>query len=337
MLTRRILLVSFLFVSVLILMSLLNTSLVFASPEAYTAVLEKTKETLYCKIDFTLSILKTYQSTINESNFSLHIINLSNDKTRLSEISSTRNVSAVRDFVKNVLDTDLKNARLSVEVTRSSKHPGLSKDQKQALKDAYKKAHDAFRSCQQNNFKMLGDKHVELFTKILDDHLAIVNRLAEKGIDTSGMKKVIEDATTQVVTPLKDALSKANSSEEVQAALRKYCLFNGCKNGVNFHFATRFEIEKLSATLAYIKANNISVSGDQVSKVQGAVTSARGVLAEMGTTQYTDDGKNVRNSIQSAYGDLKNVRVKAVRAQAAVRTPAKAEAPKEVRTNEQKR
>lgn len=323
----------------LVLISLVFASMgfVFAEEMRTQSALGKATDTLVCKIDFTVAILNAYQTTINATNLSSTIGALGKDKVQLQTLASAGNVSAVREFVKNTLDTDLKSARVSVEDVRNTLHKSLTKEQKQSLKDAYKKTQDAFKVCQQGGLKALGDKRVEEFTKILDQHSLIADRFAAKGIDASGMKKVIEDAKAQVVTPLKDALAKANSSDEIQAAVRKYCLFDGCKNGVNFHFSAKFEIEKLSATLAYIKTNGISVSDDQVSRVQGAVTSARGVLAEMGTTQYADDGKNVRNSIQSAYGDLKTVRVKAVKAQAAVRTPAKAEAPKEVKNNEQKR
>ncbi len=319
---------------------LLNATLVLASPDPNGESLEKTKETLNCKIDFTLSILNAYQSVANGSNFSSLIVNLSNDKVKLVEISSTKNVSAVRNFVKNILDVDLKNARLSVEMSRSSKHQGLSKEQKQTLKDAYKKAHDSFRSCQQTNLKLLGEKRVELFTKILSDHLILANKFSERGLDTTGMKKIIDDAQVQIVAPLKDALVKANSSDEIQTVLRKYCLFNGCKNGVNFHFAAKFEAEKLSATLAYIKAKNLTVSDDKLSTVQSALTSARGIISEGGTTQFTDEGgKNLRNKVQSAYSGLKNVRVKAT---AKTEVPVKdrikvQEKLKEEKNNEQKR
>ena len=293
--------------------------------------LGKSADVLVCKIDFTLAVLNAYQSVFNASNFSSSIVALGKDKVQLQSLISADNASSVREFVKNTLDNDLKFARMSIEDVRSTSHKDLSKEQKQSLKDAYKRAQESLTTCQRSGLKTLGDKRVGEFTKILDQHLTLADRFAAKGIDVSGMKKVIEDAKTQVITPLKDALAKANSTEEVQAAVRKYCLFNGCKNGVNFHFAAKFESEKLSAILNYIRANNISVSDDKISKVQGSITSTRAMLVEIGSAQYTNDAKNVRNSIQKAYGDLKDVRVKAATAKARMIVA------KEVKNNEQKR
>ncbi len=296
---------------VIIFIFAFSLAFVFAeTPVGQGSALGKAADAMICKIDFTVAILSAYQTNINSSNLSFIIDSLGKDKTQLQTLSSTGNVSIIRDYVRNTFDSNLKMARESVEGVRGGAHKNLTKDQKQSLKDAYKKAQDTFSVCQKTGLKNLGDKRVEEFMKILDQHSIIADRLVAKGLDITGMKKVIDDAKAQIINPLKDALGKANSSDEIHAILKKYCLMDGCKNGINFHFATKFEMEKLSSTLNFVKSRNISVSEDQISKVASVVNSARSLLNELGNTQHADDGKNIKNSIQNAYGDLKNVRVR---------------------------
>gem|GEM_PF-5137954 len=263
-----------------------------------------------CKIDFTIAVLGAYERNINNTNFSLLISNLTKDKNMLIEQATTGNASKIREFVKNNVDTDLKSARIGVDSHRSLKHGGLKKEQKQALKDEYKKVHDIFKTCQQNGMKNLGEKRVEAYTKILEQHTALTDKFEAKGLNASGMRKVISDANAQVIVPLKDAIAKANSSDELHSTIKKYCLFNGCKNGVNFHFAAKFEIERLSATLAHIKSKEINISDEQVMKVQNMINSMKGLIVDTGTAQYAEDGKMIRGNIRGAYDDLKKIKVK---------------------------
>lgn len=294
-------------ISIIILFSviiILNT--VIAEETELVSLPGKTADSFKCKIDFTISYIGSL--SLVGANLSSYSEKLNADLFQLDALVSAGNRSAFKDFIKNTFEPNFKAAREAVHKWRKDNYKNLTKEQKASLKESYQSAKKAFEDCHKKSLLDHGNQRVELFEKILAQYKERTDRLAAKGLDTSGMNKVIEDAKAQVVEPLKSALADANDSQSIKNILRKYCLFNGCKNGVNYHLAAKYEIERLSATLAFVKSklNNTEFNA-KVAEAESNLNSAKGLLTEVGNTHYNDNGKQIWNKIRSSYEILKNI------------------------------
>ncbi len=134
------------------------------------------------------------------------------------------------------------------------------------------------------------------------------SNLSGKGIDTSAMTSLIQDAKTQIIAPLQSAIESATDGKSLADALHKYCLFDGCKDGTNFHFAAKWEIAKLSAMENYVKAQPKAANyTTQLDKVTSDLNSANAGLSAVGSSQYDDHQSTVWDPIKDAAETLKQV------------------------------
>ncbi len=266
----------------------------------------KAADSFKCKIDFTVAYIESLSSL--GANLSSYSDRLKADVAQLDSLISAGNRSAFKDFVKNFLEPDFKSTREAEHQWRKDNYRNLTKEQKTSLRASYKESKAVFEDCQKKTLFEHGNQRVELFEKILTQYKERTDRFASKGLNPEGMNKVLEDAKTQVVEPLRSAIDSTNDSQTLKNILRKYCLFNGCKNGVNYHLAARFEMERLSATLNYLKEKlNTSEFNAKFSEVESNLNVAKGILSEVASAQYNDNGKQIFNKIKSSYEILKNI------------------------------
>ncbi|MEK6933926.1 MAG: hypothetical protein AABW75_03560 [Nanoarchaeota archaeon] len=266
----------------------------------------KAVDFLKCKIDFTIANINSLSSVgANLSSFSTI---LEADNVQLETLAISGNISAYREYVKNTLEPNFKKTREAVNQWRKDNYKNLTKEQKSSLKSSYQDAKKTFDDCHKKGLIDHGTQRVELFNKILEQYKERANKLAAKGIDTTAMNKILEDAKTQIVEPLQNGLADANDSQAIKNVLRKYCLFNGCKNGVNFHLASRFELERLKATLAYIKTKlNDTELASKITEAETNLNSAKGLLNEGGLANNNDNGRQVFNKIRTSFETLKKI------------------------------
>jgi hypothetical protein len=134
-----------------------------------------------------------------------------------------------------------------------------------------------------------------------------IDALSAKGIDVSSLNKIISDATAQIITPLQNAVSSANDATSINNAIKGYCLFDGCANGINFHLAAKFEIAKLQIAFNKINSNQ-NVSQTSITQLQTDITTASGILTQVGTGQYSQDqNTGLWNAIKDAYNVIKTI------------------------------
>jgi hypothetical protein len=105
------------------------------------------------------------------------------------------------------------------------------------------------------------------------------------------------------------AVSSATNSSQLKAALQIYCQYNGCKSGINFHFAAQSTLVAEQAVLDKIKSNpNSGQYSSQIGQAQTDLTNAQNTLNAVGTniyqgTQQTD----VWNALHDAHGIIKQL------------------------------
>ena len=113
------------------------------------------------------------------------------------------------------------------------------------------------------------------------------------------MTQIVADARAHIVTPLQQAVQAATTEFELKAVLKKYCLYGGCKEGINYHLAAKYDLEKATALLAYAKAQQ-NISTEKIAQAQTYLDTARVALNRIGTGQYTDEGKEIFSGIKNA-------------------------------------
>ncbi len=98
------------------------------------------------------------------------------------------------------------------------------------------------------------------------------------------------NTTTGNQTNTTNQTNSSNSTQTrslVAQAIHQYCLFGGCKDGINFHLDAKFETEKLAETIAFMRQQNLSNSSlDLLDQAQGYVDDAKAVIAQVGTSDY---------------------------------------------------
>ncbi len=280
---------------------ILGISLVVAN-DSSPAVGQGIHIALKCKTDFSISIMNSLQNV--GANLSIYITTLQEDLAKVEPLSDDRD--ALRDFVKNTYEKDIKNSREAVNQWRKDQYRNLTKEQKTTLQQAYQDARTSFDGCQLDALKALSDKRVQDMKDSLVPYQSRIDKLSEKGLDVTELQKILADAQIQIITPLQNALDSAKDAQSIQDALRKYCLFNGCRNGVNYHLEAKFETERLNQILAYLQKNNSSnETAQKLAQAQIALNSAKGLLLEIGTTNFGDQGKQLWSTLKSVQQILK--------------------------------
>lgn len=291
--------------------------MVFAAPFAYGAENRQAAESRHleaavaeakCKADYTEGLISLLVSGFPDAaSLSQQSDALKQDVAQLQSYASQGAVDGYRNYVKGSYDAHMKDARKAIQDVRQAHGKNLTKETRASLKSGGEQLKSTFDACHFSAMKSYSNSRVDVFNDEIDKAGARAANLTAKGIDTSNIIGIVNSARSQVVEPLKSDISQAKDGKELAAAMEKYCLHDGCKSGVNFHFSAKFEIEKLNAILAVVKASPKAASqADRISMIQAGLDAAKAALDATGTAQYPQKGKDnaVWSQIRQAAKDL---------------------------------
>ncbi len=229
-----------------------------------------------CRAEFTMEVL---ESTANHSgnNLSANAAKLQDDISAFKGFAEAGDVEAFREHLKD-FNAHMNDARKAILQARM-KGPamgGVKGPAMGALKKDYDKFKENYNKCNLDSLKKFSYGKVATYDNYLDRAEERVSQLSAKGVETSDLTALIAEARSTIVAPLKDALQVSETPDEIHSALKQYCLFNGCKDGLNFHFAAKFEAEKLDKILELVKdkANEAGLS-DKVTSAQDSIIMAK--------------------------------------------------------------
>ena len=256
-----------------------------------------------CTVNFHTSVISDIAAKIPQaSGLGTWTAKLQNDESQLKTLASGSDHKAFEDFVKDILRQDLKQADAAVRDARKDfKNYNVSKEVRQSLKDSFKTDQQTFRDCVRQNDLKVAERRADYYSKALDKRQGQVDKLSKRNISTADLSALISQARATIVTPLENA-AKSGDAGQAASALKQYCLWNGCRNGTNFHFAAKFEQARLSALLAKITpiANAKGLSSD-VTAVQTQLDASKNALSAVGNSDYGPGQRDqVWNSLKSA-------------------------------------
>lgn len=275
-----------------------------------SAELQAAASNVVCRTAMINSVISSISPLAGGSSLSDYSAKLSSDLSQLQSYASSGDKDSFKSYLSGSYDSDYIAAKGAIQDWRKTPGKNVSAADRKNLMNAYSSALQTFQSCHKDSLKIYGDGRVTSFTSQLDSYQKKADDLKAKGVDTSALNKIIQDARAQIVTPLQTALSAATDGNQIETALKGYCLFDGCKDGANFHLAAKFAIGELNIAVA--RVSNATWAGNftsQIAQVNSDISAANSALISVGTNKYLpDQEKTVWDSIKAARDALKQIR-----------------------------
>lgn len=256
-----------------------------------------------CSIDFHNAVMTSIVGKVPQASSLNDWINkLKSDETQLKTLAANGDHKVFEQYVRDTLHLDIKKADEAVRgIRKNYKGYNVTKEVRESLKESFKTAQETFKACISQNELKVADKRADYYERVLAKRQEQVEKLAKRNISTSALTDLINQAKSIIVTPLENA-AKSGDTAQAQAALKQYCLWSGCTNGINFHFAAKFEIARLSALLAKITpiANAAGLT-PELNAVRTELDAAKSALDAVGNADYgTGQRDNIWNHIKAA-------------------------------------
>ncbi len=255
---------------------------------------------LTCRINFNIGVLNSMMTAFPNSSSTLQpqLTTLQND---LSQIQSFGNNTQVKDFVKNRYMVDMKNVRSAVQSWRKDKK-GLTLDQRATLASSYQTLQGNYAQCEQLVSQKISQERIQNYQTQLSVLQNRTNTLSNKGFNVASLNQLLQDAQTQIIQPLQNALSSANSTQSAQMAVKTYCLYDGCVNGINFHLEAKYDLARATVILSPLQANAAAFKLDSsvLSQAQQYLSTAQSTLNSVGTSAYQ------KGQSQTIFSNIKN-------------------------------
>jgi len=261
-----------------------------------------------CKAGFTIGVLESMMDKVEGVDYLQDDVDtLNDDVDALQGYVDSEDDEGFWAYVKDTYSKHMKDAQQNVQKAR--REANISNETREALRDDYKSMKGDYQSCNLESSKRFGQAKLDAYETILSNAEEKIGRLSEKGIDTAGLTQLVEDARSEIVEPLSEALEGSENHTEVKDALKSYCMFNGCPDGTNFHFAARFEVEKLASILEALSGNATEAGlGDDVQSAEDDLESAESELDDLGSEDYSEgQQESVWEHVRSAADKTKDI------------------------------
>lgn len=270
--------------------------------------LDTAMDDVKCKNDFTIGVIDSIVTAVPDASGTLdqYVDMLQDDRSALQSYADQSDVDGFRDYVKGTYDPHLKSAREAVvDVRKSVKN--VSNGSKGALVQEYKDLRATYDACHLDALKAHAREKLDGYDTAIEAASEKADKLKEKGVDTGDLETVIEGARSDIVEPLESAVDQATDAKGIHAALQGHCLYNGCQDGENYHFAARFEVKKLGAVLGKLESDPRSQNASsEIASAHADLESAEDVLDSNGSSQYSDSQySSMWDSIKGAAASIK--------------------------------
>jgi hypothetical protein len=261
-----------------------------------------------CKVNYTTGYLQDVIG-INQTAFAsltTDMVKLNNDLTTLQGYVSSNNPTDFKSFTQGQLLSDVKSSSLDIKSQEKTYH--LTKDQRSALKSDLLQLRENQKAC------LFSVKHGFVDTKVQRlEHRILLEQnrssmLAGKGVDTTALNSIISSASRQI-TALESEINSTHDRKSLEKTIHGFCLYDGCKNGTNFHFAANSAIAVKQAELTKIQSiNGSSLYSTQITQAQGYLSAAQSILNTVGTGHYSGSQQSdIWNNIKATSNIIKQL------------------------------
>jgi len=214
---------------------------------------------------------------------------------------------------KTQFQTDLKSfvsdSKTATKDLRSAiKNVNPTSDEKTKIKTDFATLKSTEQSCLFSAGQQFANAKIQAFGFGIQKVQNRASNLSSKGIDTTQLGQIINQAQTNLGN-LGGAISSATNSTQLKSALQSYCQYNGCRNGINFHFAAQSALSAEQALLNKINSNpNSGQYSSQIQQAQTDLTNAQNALNTVSTSQYQGTQQTtVWNDLHDAQSIIKQL------------------------------
>jgi len=248
---------------------------------------------LVCRIDFTATVIDSVVAKVPATYDALsgHSATLKNDKAELESLAAAGDRDGFNSFVSGTVKPDMADGiKALAKERRNYKSYNLTNDTITSLRADYDAAREQMKECEKGSIVKLGQARIRHYNSIIDVWQTTTDKLGEKGVSTAAMQAVIGGAESNVIAPLQSAVDSGDS-EQVKAALRTYCLGNGCPgNGdaapQNYHGFAKINIERLQAIVDKLQE---TADSSLLEEAEAKLDIVRSTLAQVGGNQYSEE------------------------------------------------
>jgi hypothetical protein len=269
--------------------------------------LEAAMENVQCRVQFTIAVMESQMELLGDDDLQDDVDALEEDLEELQDLADSGDARGFSIYLRETHSGNMQDARQNALQQRNQ--GSMTMQVRKELRDAYSEAREDFDRCNNESLANFGEAKLEGYKTIVERLEERADNLSAKGLDTSGLEELIDDVEEQVIEPLEDALDDADTAEEVREALGDYCMFNGCKGGLNFHMAAKWHIEKLDQILELVEDDSEDAGlGDEWDTAKDYVSDADSALDSVGDGQYGgSEHDDVWDNIESASDELKDI------------------------------
>jgi hypothetical protein len=279
---------------------LILPSAAFAESSPNPQFLQAAMTRITCNINFVTGFIGDVIAVVpSASSLSQDVNKINTDVTTLQGYVDTNDKASFSSFVKNTYRPDLKTA--NTDARSIIKAANLTGDQKTTLKSDHSSLRLTYKSCMYLALEQFASAKTSIYQTAISKMQNRSATMSAKGLDTTSLNQVISGADAQLAA-LKNAISSANDTKSLKAALGSNCLYNGCKNGINFHFAAKSAAASQQSALNHIQTlPNATSYRSQITQAQNDLNGAQSILDTVGTGQYTGkQATDVWNYIKDA-------------------------------------
>lgn len=216
------------------------------------------------------------------------------DIPKLGQYASAGNAKDYNIYVQETFTQHLKLNQAAIKAgldSLKSNSTGMSKNETKAALRSLKSALQLLKEANDRCFDTKA--HANMVLTYYNNTLVVYQRraqnLSDRGVDAGNLLALVEGARAQIFVPLKDEIDRTDNASELRNALHRYCLYDGCMNGTNFHMAARFETMRVTDLLAELSKNSTAADGADVSSVQASIDAANAQINAWGTKDVLQD------------------------------------------------
>lgn len=236
-------------------------------------------------------------ATITSTTTNTDLPKLGNDFNALQTDATATNVAQFKTDAKTY-NADTKTANVDARTAIKAAH---SKSVYATLKSDTSQLKSAYNDCIFGVKQQQAQLKEQMFSKSLSHAQNMTNKMASHGANTTALNQTINLAESKIQA-FEAAVNNAQNSTQLQAALDSFCLYNGCNEPNNFHFAAKTAIEVDQAKLSVLASKNSTSSYQAlVSQAQTDLSNAQTALDQVGSSKYQGtQSSDVWNSIKAA-------------------------------------
>jgi hypothetical protein len=239
-----------------------------------------------CKTNFTVAYIGKIAAVVPSlSGLGQYSTAIQAGTSQLSAIAGAGNVALFRNYLSGNYDQQLNN--IARNVSAQIRAANLSRNQTSQLRIQYNSTLATYMSCRLIAAKNVALKELGMYNSSIASYQKEAASLSQQGLNTSALSTLLQGAATQIIAPIAAAVSQSTNASQISSALSRYCLFDGCRNGTNFHLAARFELQKLTAELSYLQTNG-NVPASSLATAQSYLNTAASILQTVGSAVYVN-------------------------------------------------